>query len=185
MKIRVLFYIPFLAAILLGCASSKSKPTTEQIQKLETLVQGKLLKFEGEWAMPLTTNSLNQLANAGLLQPGNNASRISLIGNYNFLEVKGDSVSAQLPYYGERQMAGGYNQRNVGVEFNGLAKNFTVEKDTKTQGYQIDFTISKNTEVYDVSMKIFPNLNTYVNINSSQRLTIGYDGKILAIEATE
>ena len=53
------------------------------------------------------------------------------MGTNNFLEVKGDSVSADLPYYGERQIAGSYNNRDVGVQFEGLAKDFELSYNDK------------------------------------------------------
>jgi len=176
MKFRFYFFLAVFTAMILGCSSSKPKATASQIQHLDRLVAEKSMRFKGDWAIPLATNSLNQLSNAGLIPPGSNSSRINLIGNFNFLEIKGDSVIAQLPYYGERQIAGGYGQQNVGIEFKGLAKKFVVEKDERSMGYTINFTVSEDSEVYDIAMRIFPNLKTNININSTQRLTIGYQG---------
>ena len=132
--------------------------------------------------MPLTTNSLNQISNAGLLPPGSVANRINLIGNANYLRIKGDSISAFLPYFGERQLAGGYNNNNVGIQFNGIPKEYSVTKDEKKQQHNIRFNINNNTENFQVYITVFPNMTATMNINSSHRFAISYSGFVSSIE---
>jgi hypothetical protein len=165
---------------LLGSCGSADKnlATAENSKELEQLITGKTLRFEAEWAQPLVTNSLNRIGNAGLLPAGSTASRINLIGNYNFLLIKGDSVEAHLPYYGERQMAAGYNSSDNGISFKGVAQNMEVSQTEKPLGYRIQFTIPDRTESFQVKVQIYSNLRGVVNINSSHRHPIRYDGKV-------
>ena len=166
----------------LSCASSKQKATPEQIQVLTDLVENQSMEFVADWAFPLATNSLNQLSNAGLLQPGSTAGRINLIGNVNYLKIKNDSISAYLPYFGERQFGGAYNNDNTGIRFNSVPDNLTITKDEKSNGYSIAFDITRDTESFQVFLRLFPNKKGALNINSNQRHSIAYQGTIKSLE---
>ena len=109
MKVRIPLYIFIITVALYGCSTAKQATTAVQLDQLDQLVAARSFTFTADWSMPLATNSLNQLANAGLLPMGNNASQINLLGNPNHLTFKKDSVMADLPYYGERQFGAGYN----------------------------------------------------------------------------
>ena len=63
-----------------GCGTV-SKNTLAETKALDELVVSKRFEIESDWALPLATNSLNSIANAGLLPPGSSANRISLVGN--------------------------------------------------------------------------------------------------------
>ncbi|AKA36380.1 DUF4251 domain-containing protein [Flagellimonas lutaonensis] len=177
---RTLFKFLFVLLLVsvVGCGTSSiPKASPEQLAELENLVENKKIFFEAEWAMPLTTNSLNQISNAGLLPPGSTANQINLIGNNNFLKIDGDSVSAYLPYYGERQMGGVYNQSNAGIKFEGVPTDFEISKDDKKNTYSIKFDVNDRSEAFQVNMTLFPNMTASVNINSNERFSIRYQGK--------
>lgn len=177
---RTLFKIfcVFLLMFVAGCGSSSiSKTSPEQLAELEELVEDKKIVFEAEWAMPLASNSLNQIGNAGLLPPGSTANQINLIGNNNYLKIDGDSVSAYLPYYGERQMGGVYNQSNAGIKFEGVPTDFEIAKNDKKNTYSIKFDVNDKSEAFQVNMTLFPNRTASVNINSNERFSIRYQGK--------
>ncbi|MBC29975.1 MAG: hypothetical protein CMH48_03935 [Muricauda sp.] len=178
---RTLFKFLFVLLLVsvVGCGTSSiPKASPEQLAELENLVENKKIFFEAEWAMPLTTNSLNQISNAGLLPPGSTANQINLIGNNNFLKIDGDSVSAYLPYYGERQMGGGYGQTNTGIKFEGGPTDFEISKDDKKNTYSIKFDVNDRSEAFQVNMTLFPNMTASVNINSNERFSIRYQGTV-------
>ncbi|MDX8554131.1 hypothetical protein MK851_10920 [Tenacibaculum sp. 1B UA] len=52
--------------VLFSCASSKNT-TQAEIDNLNALVESKTFEIEAEWAEPMVTNAMAQLANAGLL----------------------------------------------------------------------------------------------------------------------
>ncbi|WP_157983135.1 DUF4251 domain-containing protein [Psychroflexus aestuariivivens] len=151
------------------------------MQKLTNLVESKSFEIESNWARPSSTTSMNYIAQSGLLGNGSSVSRIDLIGNANYLKFEGDSVSADLPYYGERQSGGGYNS-DQSITFEGEPKDLVIEKNEKKNFYNIEFSISNGTESFQVSIKIFPNLKTDIFVNSSHRLGINYGGRAEAIE---
>ena len=83
MKINYILFIIF-SGLLLTCSSAKTSATPEQIQLLDDIVASKSFKIESQFALPQSSRSLIAIQDAGLLAPGDNASRISLIGNPNF-----------------------------------------------------------------------------------------------------
>ncbi len=175
-----------IALLLLGIGACGSAPVSglqpEQTMEVDRLVDNKTFRIESDWAQPLVTNSMAQIG--GLLPPGSTAGRINLIGNSNFFLMEGDSVSAYLPYYGERQAGGGFGA-NGAIQFNGIPKGLEVKKDPKTQGYRMNFNINEKGENYSVTVQLYPNLKSHITVNSSQRFFIRYDGKVEALEEKE
>lgn len=138
-------------------------------------------EIRSDWALPLATNSLNSIANAGLLPPGSSAGQISLIGNANYVKVVGDSLSVYLPYFGERQMGGGYDSDGAGIEFEGVPEKMEITKNEEKQRYDIRFEFEDDAENFTVSLSLFPNLTSTISVNSSQRFPIRYSGAVKAI----
>ena len=169
-----------LILLFLSCGSSsktytiKDRDTTE----LDALIEKKQFQINSDWAQPQITNGVAQLSNAGLFPPGSNASNVSLIGNHNFFKMEGDQISGYFPYYGERQMGGGYNNNNNHIEFEGIPLEYTLKRGKK-DSYEIRFSINdKNitTENYQVTVQVFPNLTSSIRVFSSHRFPIRYKG---------
>ncbi|MFN2262461.1 MAG: DUF4251 domain-containing protein [Psychroflexus sp.] len=169
-------YIGLFSLLILACAGSKQTVSEEEQEKLKELIQDKSFEIISDHARPTSTMSTNYLAQRGLLPFGSTGGRINLIGNSNYLRFDGDSVSADLPYFGERQIGGGYNS-DQSIQFEGEPEDLVIEKNEKKNFYNIEFSISKQTESYQVSVKIYPNFNADIYVNSSQRLGISYEGK--------
>ncbi|MEE3998919.1 DUF4251 domain-containing protein [Tenacibaculum sp. FZY0031] len=177
-----LVYLISMVFILLSCASSKNA-TQAEIDNLKALIESKSFEVEAEWAEPMVTNAMTQIANAGLLPIGSNVGNINLVGNRNFFRMKKDTVAAYLPYFGERQMGGSYGGTDIGIEFEGVPKNLVVSED-KENSYKISFKIKdKNTttENYNVIVRVYPSLSSTIYVNSSQKNSIRYRGKVLKI----
>tara|TARA_R110002051_G_scaffold56046_9_gene104071 strand:+ start:67444 stop:67986 length:543 start_codon:yes stop_codon:yes gene_type:complete len=165
--------------VILGCSSAKR--TIADNHPIHSLVSSKSYQFNAHWANPMVTQSLTSIANSGLIQPGSNISRINLAGNSNYIKLAGDRISAILPYFGERQIGGGYGTSS-GIEFNGIPADYQQVFDTKSSTYSINFTIKDNTEQYFVRMMIFPSKSTTVSVSSTNRNSIRYDGEIVEID---
>jgi len=178
----VFFALTVVLLSIVSCGSSKVY-TAQEKASLEKLVTDQNFEIELQWARPLVTNSLNQLANAGLFRPGDNASQINLQGNQNIFKFENDTVSANLPYYGERQMGGGYNSDGGGIDFKTTPKDLTLTKDEDKDYYLMEFNVrdKDSNENYDVSLTLYPSLSAIINIWSSQRNTIQYNGTLKAI----
>ncbi|APQ19067.1 DUF4251 domain-containing protein [Maribacter hydrothermalis] len=177
MKKLILCFLLF--NIILGCSSTKT--TIADNHPIHSLVSSKSYQFTADWANPMVTQSLTAISNSGLIPPGSNISRINLAGNSNYLKMDEDSISAILPYYGERQSGGGYGASS-GIEFNGIPKDYQQIFDIKSSTYSINFTINNSIEQYFIRMTIFPNKSTTVTVNSNNRNSIRYDGEIEEIK---
>lgn len=177
-KHKKISHLPLILVFisLVSCGSSR-EASSEDLARLDKLVEDRYFEIETQRAMPLATNSMNQIATAGLLPPGDSASQINIQGDSNYFKFEGDTVSADLPYFGERQMGGGYNQ-NTGIEFKGVPKDLEILKKENKNYYTISFNISHETENYQISLKLYPNLNALIYINSSDRFSINYRGKL-------
>jgi len=172
--------------ILLNCGTSgKTTISKSQETTLDRLIAAKNFVITCDRALPLMTISMNSLFNSGLFPPGSAANSVNLVGNSNYLKVMGDSVAAELPYFGERQMGGGYNQNGSGVEFSGMPREWQLTKNEKAGRYELRFKINQESESFNVNVVVFPNLNSSINITSSQRFSIRYEGTAKAIEEDE
>ena len=164
-----------------SCSSSKNMETPEQITVLETLVNSKQFKIESLWAYPQTTMALQRVLDSGLLPPGSTSGSISLVGNYNFLKVSGDSITSSLPYYGERRMQVGYGGTDSTIEFKGLVENYSTKK-IKNNAIAVMFKAKSNNEMFDVYIELSPNLKSDMVVNGMGRNGIRYSGNLLPIE---
>jgi hypothetical protein len=169
----------WVLGILLGCSSTKNTMSDNDL--IHSLIASKSFEFSADWANPMVTQSMNAVANSGLIPPGSNVSRINLAGNPNYIKVIGDSVSGNLPYYGERQFGGGYGSA-TGIEFNGIPEEYEQIFDTDKGKYYISFNIRDKSDTYFVTMAIFPNKSTSVSVRLSNRNSIRYEGVIKALE---
>lgn len=176
--------IVFLIAVLwciVGCKSSKNTVTPAQIKTFNNLIEFKEFTIESDFAYPQVTNAMSQVLNSQLLPPGNNAGAISLIGNANFLKMKGDSIFSYLPYYGERQMQVAYGGTDSAIQFNDLMHEIEVEEhndNSKT----ISFSAKSNNENFKVYIRLFQNLTSHIALNSSSRFSIRYRGKATPLQ---
>ncbi|MFL1012803.1 DUF4251 domain-containing protein [Flavisericum labens] len=174
MKIKILIWSIFMLT-LLSCGASKNPPTDAEMAALNELINQRHFKIESDWAYPQATMAMQRVLNSGILPPGDNASSINLVGNYNFLKIDGDSISSHLPYFGERQMQIAYGGTDTAIEFKGLVDNYKVEKNKK-YGYNVSFNASSNQESFSVFITISPSLKTDMVLNGTGRFPIRYSG---------
>jgi len=178
MKIKGLLII-ICCLFGLGCTTSKDTIAyAENSKALEELINKKSFRISLDWAYPLGTSSIYDIANAGLLPPGSNVGAISLIGNDNYMEMQGDSISMYLPFFGERRLFGNYNSNDIGIQFQGKPKKLSIEKNDRKQVYEIRFSATTDNDTHFVFIRVKPNLSTKITINSMARTTISYQGAI-------
>ena len=171
--VGILFFTMFLSCSSTSKLNSGKQPS----QELTDLITSRNFEVQMDWASPMNTVSLQNVFNA-LMPIGSNSSRINLMGISSFLRVEGDSVTADLPYYGERQMGGGYNTGDGGIKFETVTDDFKMVYNESKNRYEISFSAKQRTESYDINMVILSNFNSFININSSQRFSIRYEGKV-------
>ena len=154
-----------LTVICISCSSTKT--TTDQAMEshVKQWAMDQQFTIESDWAIPL------------------GSSQINLIGNPNFLTVKNDTVSAYLPFFGERHS--GNSLDGGGIEFEGVPKNYQMIYNQKKNSSTIKFTISEKSEQFDVTLILYDNQNANITVNSSQRDVMRYQGTVEALQEDE
>lgn len=172
----------YLFICILSLVSCKSSKVTDaQINALKNLVESKNYTIESDWAYPQVTNAVQQVLNSGLLQPGNSANAINLIGNSNFLTISGDSINSYLPYFGERQMNIGYGGQDSGIALKTIMEDYSETKG-KHDSHIIRFSARNKSETFDIIVQLFPSLKSEIRVNSSSRFPISYIGQVEPIK---
>ena len=175
---RQCFFIGIILVIMVSCGASKELGDDTSIANMEAMIQKREFHIESNNAYPQNTTALQSVLNSGLLQPGNSSGVISLIGNYNYLKVSGDSISSHLPYFGERQMMVNYGGTDGAITFNGLHEDFNIVKN-KNRSYAIRLTAKSDKEPFNVFITIFPNLKVDMMLSGVGRLPIRYTGAVV------
>ena len=169
--------------ILVSCGGTKTYTEQEQQQYelLKALVESKQFKIQSNFARPMATAALTKVSNSGLLGPGNSASHIDISTSSNFLEIEGDSVKGYFPFFGEQQIGNYPGNNRQGIEFSGIAKEYTFTENDAKQFIHIHFKIedkNRGREQYTVFITLFPNNRSVIQINSSHRSSIEYSGTL-------
>lgn len=176
--ISVLFSLT-VVLILSNCGSSQSILKASQYKvTVDSLIENREFKVVNQWALPTMSSSMMELSSSGIMGPGNTAQRIDLSGNTSFLEIKGDSVRAILPYFGVRQMGGGYNSDGEGIRFEQVVENISFDYDDAKDRYMIKFRANNGSESFELILYVFSNKKSSLLVNSSQRDVIRYEGII-------
>ncbi|MFP2994740.1 DUF4251 domain-containing protein [Spongiivirga sp. MCCC 1A20706] len=170
-----------------GCASnSVAKVSEEQQRQFDNMIENENFEIVFKSAQPMNNTGMQAVANAGLLAPGSNLARIDLLTTPNYIRKIGDSLSASLPYYGERQIGGGYNNSNeVGINFDGVPEDISIVKNENTGSYKMSYTINNKSENFIVNTTLFPNNTVNTTIASSHRRIINYRGVVSVYAKSE
>lgn len=155
----------FLGAFfLIGCGSGRnSENRINSYNELQELVNTSNFEIENDWVMPLRGN------------------RINLIGNPNHIRFEGDSVDVYLPYFGVRQLGGGYGSSGGGIIYEGTAENLEIVENPERQNIVLKFRGQQENEDLQFFITLFPNGRTFTNVSSSQRDAISYQGTLRRI----
>ena len=182
MKTRKFTTFLLVGFLMIGCKSTQKIVLPNA--KLDALIEKRAFRMEVNAVQPQITTALAQLNNSQLVRPGNTLSNINVRGEGYFIQMDGDSVSANLPYYGERQMGGGYGSDGR-IEFKETAKDLTIEKAENKNSYQVAFGVSNSEEYLRFMITIENNFSSSVQVSSSHRNRIRFTGKVEKLEPSE
>lgn len=182
--IRFLWLILLSTFIVVSCKSSESTVESRQaLNDLEAILNSENFKIDVNTVLPFNTAATTQVLNQLMRNTGNTANHISVSG-YD-ITFKNDSISGQLPYYGEQQISSGNYNGRLGIEFNDIPQDFSMTKHKKKDAYIIKFNIDdiENTsENLRIIITLFSNKATSINVTTSYRTSIGYRGQLVDIE---
>ena len=124
----------------------------------DIVIDKKMFAVENQWANPM-----------GVAQ-------VDLMGNSNYIRFKGDSVKLFLPYFGVRHSGGGYNSVG-GIKYEGPLENFKIKENTG-KSISLEFEGDQGSENLRFLMTLYPGGSTITNVNSSERQSISYRGRL-------
>lgn len=141
-----------------GTTDNLSRADVSTYEELERIVkERKAFAIENQWASPMS------------------GERVNLIGNSNYIRMNGDRVEIFLPYFGVRHSGGAYNAEG-GIKYEGPVKNLRFEENPRN--IVVKFEGQQGSEDLNFMITMFPGGNTITNVNSSERQSISYQGKM-------
>lgn len=177
-----------LLVFITSCSGTKefTDQDNQAYEALKTLVAAKNLHIDSNKASALGSVAFSQVANTGILGPGNSATWIDITTNSNYLNIKGDTISAFLPFFGEQHFGGGYPGSNhEGIEFNSSPEEYQVTENDAKHSINIQFKIDdqyRTSEHYKVYITLFPNHRSDIQFSSSNRSSMGFTGDVEALK---
>lgn len=171
-----------VALFLVNCSSTRqfSEQENQAYQDLQELVSSRSLEIISRSASPVASAAFTRVANSNILGPGNNANRIDISANGNYVRIKGDSIQGFLPFFGEQNFGSSYGSNHNGIEFKGIPENYEVIPNDKKHFIEIKFGIDdqyRKSDHYDVKITLFPNKQSSIRIISTARSSIEYLGR--------
>ena len=163
-----------LLLITAACSTSKVNYSETELNTLKNAVDSKTVDISFEWANPVATSAVNAINT--LLPPGNTGASVNILGTQNHFQIIGDSLSVDLPYFGEQQLGGTIGTSDVGINFEGKIDREKFTFNDKKQTYELNFYMKESQENYKVFLTLYPNRTSYLTIYSSSRTTISYRG---------
>ena len=166
-----------LIGILVSCKTAETSQTSNPEHTYETWISEPAFEIKCTVAYPFVTNALSQIANSDMLGAGNTVNRINLQGRGDFLRISDGMVLADISYYGTQQFAS-INSGGGGIILNDPVEDYELTYNHKKNRTHITFKASHELEHYEIGITIYKSGNCEINVNSSRRNYIKYDGRI-------
>ena len=175
---KKIILITLMSFLFFACGSRKLT-SDKELLAFKNAIENNKLSFEATSANPVAFANVRGLER--LLPPGSNVASINLVNNPNYFRVKNDSISFDLPYYGELQIGMGYN-RDTGLKFEGTPEKAKVDFNSRKEKYTITYTVRTENENLRMFLVLFPNKTARLDVNSSNRTSIFYYGDWKVLE---
>lgn len=172
------YLVIIVLLLLVACKSTDPAAALAEAENTRELVDQGDFEIVMQWARPLASSEMAQLARNNLLPIDSRAGQINLVGTQNFIRKYGDSLSIYLPYFGTRQMTANITDTNSAIEFDGIPEDYRVQYNDKKQRSMINFSMKDESEKYNVAITVYSNKRVQVNVNSTYRNSIFYTGNL-------
>ncbi|MEK6153830.1 DUF4251 domain-containing protein [Flavobacteriaceae bacterium 3-367] len=145
--------------------AAKREKAEAAYAEIKDLIDSGSYHFTADWSNPL------------------GSPRINLQLNINHLKIDGGQADILLPYFGVAR-SGGYGI-DPGIVFNGEVSEYSMVHNDKKMRTTIKFTGRNKTEVFNFVLTVYNNGEASVNVNSSFRNSISYNGVLFPLEKVE
>jgi len=174
-----------LSSFLWSCKTNtvtKNEANARDMAIIDSLYAQSDYNIAIEAVYPFNTAATTQVANALLWGTGDNANRIDVRGDGNYIKIENDSVDAYLPFFGERRLnAGSLGGINTSIQFNEPLEDLAKEINTQKRKLKLEFTANQkgnDNDRYEITIEIYSNTHVTVNITPVYRTFIRYDGRL-------
>lgn len=166
MKKVLIIFLSISLFTSIDMVSQSKKELRKQKEKEEYLETKKLIEsgnyiFEAEWAI------------------ARNGRRINIIAEGNKMTMNDQKSTADLPFFGESY--GGAPYGGGGIKFDGEISDFEIKYKDKKNKLTITFQIRHEAENFDVILNVYSSGNSSLQIQSTYRSNMSYDGNIKEI----
>ncbi len=183
MKIRNISLVVIGSILVFGCGSSKPAVSNAA---LDAMMEQETFQIVVRAAEPQVTTAMARVGNSGgVMRPGSTMSRVDLTGDGYYIKLEGEKVSIELPYFGERQMGGGYGTDGGFTLEDTLAKDLKITKDEEKKTYEVTFSADNSSETLFFTIEVGSSLNSTTRVTSAQRNRIRYTGKLSQLLKSE
>jgi hypothetical protein len=185
-KMKTITYSLLLLGLLVlnSCKTAFTVDDRSKLVDLQQQMNQQGFEFEADVVIPFNTQALNNVANDLLIRSGNSVSRIDVQGDNYSLKIVEQEGEFALPFYGERRMSGGY-AADTGFNFTADIKNIKSSINDKKGYLSYEFTTRNDVESLNVELQIYQPNNVRLNINSSHRTFMKYEGRLKWLEIEE
>ena len=169
-----------MALVTMSCGSSSisDKNAKYSLTELQALATNGNYEIVSTFAYPAASNSLNQIANSGLLPPGSNAAAIDIMGTSNYVNYKDNTVEGYLPFFGERNNGARISQNDNAIQFKETPEAYEVTINEKKQLVLVKFDVKDDSENYTVNMSLSRTGRATMSVQSSERSFMRYSGEV-------
>lgn len=158
--VLILLISTLLSLMFIQCSSSKSYTNLEK-EMIEEMINNRSFTFVAERMNPLRGRS-----------------RI-LTSSYD-VRVNNDSLISYLPYFG-RAYSAPVDPSNIGTQFTSTKFTYQIKADKNNQ-YRVILTPKDVFSIQELSFIIFDNGTASLNVSSTSRDQISYEGYLKMIE---
>jgi len=163
----------------IGCVTKKNSVSPQQLEALDALIKSKNIHIVSHRASPTMSNAMQQVLNTQILGTGNSGSSIDIISTVNYVKITADSVSINLPFFGEMQSGITANPNDISITFKGVPIKYTSIYNDQKKNYKILIDFKTKRERFKMYITIFPNHITNINLLPSHRSSISYSGSLV------
>ena len=139
----------------------KEELAQKEYEAIKKLIDSKMFVFNATW---LTTQG---------------GRHIDIRGNNNQVEVINDMTKATMQYFGVVTVSR-FNS-DGGVEFDSEIEDYNVKYVDKKQKIIISYTAKNKAEKYEVTMTVYKNRSAFVDLYSTYKNNITYQGTVAPI----
>lgn len=161
-----------MLGVLMVFFNACSSKNTVANANITNLLKENEFTFMAQRANPTNSDVVNVINSL----PNSASSQILNLDYGYSLKITENEIVAELPYFG-RMFTSNYDNTNNSYRF--TSKDFTLTQKAGKKGSTIYFINTKDQQnVRRMILEVFPNGKAYLNIDSTDRQPISYDGYI-------